>query len=102
MVILVPAYKWLYNKLDENLEHYRRYTKTGLKKLMQKHLDVIHAQYFNLAGIAGWFFTGSVLKKKVIPTSNIRIYNILVPFFKFADKLVFNRAGLSVIVVGKK
>jgi len=102
LVILVPAYKWLYNKLDECLEHYRRYTKTSLKKLMGRHLEVIHAKYFNLAGIFGWFLVGSIMKKKIIPSSNVHIYNRLIPVFNLADKLTLNQAGLSVIVVGKK
>jgi len=102
LVILVPAYQWLYNKLDKGLEHYRRYTKTSLKKLMGRQLEVIHAQYFNLAGIFGWFLVGTIMKKNMIPGSNVHVYNTLVPFFRLADKLIFNQAGLSAIAVGKK
>jgi 2-polyprenyl-3-methyl-5-hydroxy-6-metoxy-1,4-benzoquinol methylase len=102
LLILVPAYQWLYNKFDEELEHYRRYTKRSLNKLIGKYLKVAHAQYFNLAGIAGWFVSGSIMKKKIIPTSQVRLYNKLVPIFLFADKLTFNLIGLSVIVVGEK
>jgi SAM-dependent methyltransferase len=102
LVILVPAYQWLYNTLDAGLEHYRRYTKNSLKKLIGDHLEMIHSQYFNMAGIPGWFFSGSVMKKKILPKSAIRIYNRLVPIFRLADKLTLNQVGLSVIAVGKK
>ncbi len=35
LIITVPAYMWLWTKHDELNMHYRRYTKTSLKKLLQ-------------------------------------------------------------------
>jgi 2-polyprenyl-3-methyl-5-hydroxy-6-metoxy-1,4-benzoquinol methylase len=102
LIILVPAYQWLFNKFDKELEHYRRYTKKTLKKLIGNYLEVTHSRYFNSPGILGWFLSGSILQKKVIPSSQMRLYNKLVPLFKLADKATFNQVGLSVIVVGRK
>jgi hypothetical protein len=65
-------------------------------------LKVVNSQYFNLAAIAGWWFSGNILKKETIPTGQMRLYNALVPIFKVIDKLVFNRVGISVIVEGIK
>lgn len=45
---------------------------------------------------------GSVLKKKLIPESNMKLYNVLTPIFKIADKVVLNKMGLSVIAVYQK
>lgn len=102
VVILVPAYQWLYNRFDKELEHYRRYTKNNLARLMaDAKLLVIHSQYFNLAGMAGWFVSGKILKKKTIPKDQMSLYNKLVPIFKVVDKTLFNKVGLSVIAVGK-
>lgn len=103
MVILVPAYQTLYNTFDVALEHYRRYNKASLKKLFTANqLDIQHSQYFNLAGILGWFVSGNILRKKVIPTGQMKFYNMLVPIFQIADKVIFNQMGLSVIVEGLK
>ena len=102
LIILVPAYQSLYNKFDKELEHYRRYTKKKLTGLMGKHLEIIHSQYFNFAGIFGWFLSGSLMKKQTIPGGQMKLYNKLVPVFKVADKVMFNQMGLSVIAVGKK
>jgi SAM-dependent methyltransferase len=103
LVILVPAFQALYNGFDRALEHYRRYTEGGLRKVFkQEKLTVVHSQYFNLAAIAGWWFSGTILKKETIPTGQMRVYNALVPIFKVIDKLVFNRVGISVIVEGIK
>jgi 2-polyprenyl-3-methyl-5-hydroxy-6-metoxy-1,4-benzoquinol methylase len=102
LIILVPAYQKLYNRFDTELGHYRRYTKKKLNAVMGKHLSMLHNQYFNFAGIAGWFVSGAVLKKKIIPASQMKFYNTLVPVFRLTDKLVFNKVGLSVIGVGVK
>ncbi len=103
LVILVPAYQWLYNEFDINLEHYRRYTKKSLSTLFLKNNFYIEKQYhFNLAAIGGWWFSGSILRKKIIPSGQMKIYNALVPIFKWADKLVAQRIGISVVVEGIK
>jgi SAM-dependent methyltransferase len=103
LIILVPAYQKLYNIFDEELEHYRRYNQKSLDKLfINNDLDIIHRQYFNFIGILGWWFSGSILKKKTIPGGQMKLYNSLVGIFKIIDKVMLNKMGLSVITVGKK
>jgi len=103
IVILVPAYPQLYNRFDRELEHYRRYTKKTLNQLLSAgNFATVHDQYFNLAGIAGWYMSGKVQRNKTIPKSQMSLYNKLVPLFKMIDKCILNKAGLSVISVGRK
>lgn len=103
MVILVPAYQFLYNSFDKALEHYRRYNKKRLQGLfIDNDLHIERSQYFNLAGIAGWFVSGNILRRKLIPSGQMQLYNRLVPLFKLADRLTFRQMGLSVIVEGVK
>lgn len=103
LIVLVPAFQILYNSFDKELEHFRRYTRTSAKKLFRAQgLEVMTSWYFNLAGILGWFVSGTLLGKKELPARQLTLYNKLVPLFRFADRLTFNSAGLSVIIVGKK
>lgn len=103
LVILVPAYQKLYNGFDKELEHYRRYTQKTLDKLFtDNNLKIAHRQYYNFVGIFGWWFSGNILGKKTIPEGQMKIYNSLVPIIKLIDKIVVNKAGLSVITVGAK
>lgn len=102
-VILVPAYQWLYNSFDKELGHHRRYTKKKLKKLLEKEgFRVVHTQYFNAAGVLGWWFSGSILKKKILPQNQLTLYDKLIPFIRLADRLFMHKCGLSVIAVGEK
>ncbi|MEM7372660.1 MAG: class I SAM-dependent methyltransferase [Bacteroidota bacterium] len=101
IVILIPAYQWLYNKFDENLYHFRRYTRKTMSEVFRKNeFNILQAFHFNLIGIAGWFVSGSLLKKEIIPSGQMKLYNTLVPVFRLIDKLSFRQMGLSVIVVG--
>jgi SAM-dependent methyltransferase len=103
MVILVPAYQWLYNRFDKELYHYRRYTARSLGALYRQNgLRVDKTFYFNTVGMAGWFYSGRVLNKKTIPRGQMSLYNKLVPVFKVIDKLVLNKTGLSVVAFGSK
>lgn len=103
LIILVPAYSFLFNSFDRELVHFRRYTKKTLTKLFaDENLQIIHKQYFNAMGMAGWYVNGTLLKKKLIPEDQMKIFDKLVPAFKLVDKLFMNRIGLSVIHVGRK
>ena len=103
LVVLVPSYQFLFNKFDEELGHYRRYTKARLQKVfLVNHYKIIHKQYFNFIGMFGWFVTGSLMKKESIPGGQMKLYNMLVPVFKVIDRVLFRTAGLSTIIVGEK
>lgn len=103
LVVLVPSYQLLYNVLDKNLDHYRRYTKKNLSALFLKtNYTILSKQCFNFMGIFAWFISGKLQKNNTIPTGQMRLYNSLVPVFKIIDTLVFRLWGLSTIVVGKK
>ncbi len=103
VIVLVPAYQFLYNRFDRELFHFRRYNMKQLtQEFVKSELKIVHSQYFNFAGIDGWWLVGGILKKKTIPEGNMKLYNVLVPIFKIVDKLVLKSMGLSVIVVGEK
>jgi 2-polyprenyl-3-methyl-5-hydroxy-6-metoxy-1,4-benzoquinol methylase len=103
IIILVPAYQWLYNNFDKELYHFKRYVRKGLSKLLEENkFTIVRAMSFNAFGILGWFVSGSLMRKKIIPSGQMKLYNKLVPVFRLFDHMLFKRVGLSVIAVGKK
>ncbi len=104
IIVLVPAFQRLYNSFDKELHHFRRYTKLTLGRLLiHSGFNILKTEYFNIAGIFGWWFSGTLLKNKVLPPGHLFLFNRLVPLFKIADKLTVKKMGLSVIAVaGKK
>lgn len=103
LIILVPAFQILYNHLDKELYHYRRYTKKSLELLFQlNEVKISQSFYFNAAGIPAWYISGRLQKNKTIPKGQMNFFNTLVPFFRIIDQLVLNKVGLSVICIGRK
>ena len=103
LIILVPAHAILYNKLDSNLFHFKRYGFRDLSKLMETSplkLEIIKG--FNGLGIAAWVYGGLFSRKGVIAGGDMKFYNRLVPFAKWIDKITFFKLGLSLIAVSRK
>ncbi|HAH23452.1 MAG TPA: class I SAM-dependent methyltransferase [Prolixibacteraceae bacterium] len=102
LIILVPAFQSLYNHFDTALGHFRRYTCKTLKTVFDANgLTIVHQQYFNLIGMAGWWVSGSLLRKKIIPEGQMKLYNFFVPVFRLVDLFSSRLLGLSVIMVGE-
>jgi len=102
LILLMPAYQFLYNDYDRQLGHYRRYSRRSMESLLSTQFAVVRTWYYNLGGIIGWFVFGTIFRGKQIKGWQMRAYNALVGLFRLVDKAVFNRVGLSVLGVGKK
>lgn len=102
LVLLVPALPVLYGTLDQALGHFRRYTPRSLRERFQEAgLTLEHLEYFNLAGLPGWWLAGRVLRRRLIPGGALRAYDRLVPLFRWERWLPW-RLGQSLIAIGRK
>ena len=101
LVLLVPALRALYGTLDAALGHHRRYSREELAtKFAAAGLALRHLEYFNLAGVPGWWLAGRVLRRRLIPAASLRWYDALVPLFRL-ERLVPWRIGQSLIGIGE-
>jgi SAM-dependent methyltransferase len=102
LVLLVPALPALYGTMDRALGHHRRYTRAGLASLLERAgFNVAHIEYFNFAGVPGWWFAGRVLKRQMIPAGSLKLYDALVPLFRL-ERLLPWRVGQSLIAIGER
>lgn len=103
IIILVPAFQSLYNSFDKQLDHQRRYTRKSLKELIESSGFIVKSShYFNFIAIFGWYISGNILNKKMIPNGQMRLYNALVPLWKVIDFFTSRIVGISIIQVGEK
>lgn len=101
LVLLVPALPALYGTMDRALGHHRRYTGRGLGDVFrQTGFRLAHIEYFNLAGVPGWWFAGRVLRREMIPAGSLKLYDALVPLFRL-ERLLPWRIGQSLIAIGQ-
>ncbi len=103
LVLLVPAYPSLYGTLDEGLSHCRRYGKQELFALLEQHrFSVLNHRYLNMFGILGWWLNGKVLKRNLLPSKQLNLYNRLVPLFMLIENLTGPPCGLSHVVCAER
>lgn len=73
LCLFVPALPAIYGTLDTVFEHYRRYTKSSLRHVIQAAgWKVERISYMNFPGIAAWFMAGRILKKTTIAPGDAR------------------------------
>ena len=104
LILLIPAHKFLYNIIDKDIGHYRRYTKKEIiKKISLTSFNILNIYYFNFIAIFGWFLNGKILKKSIINENALGFYNKLIPLLKIIDKyIVFKKIGMSLILILNK
>ena len=101
LVLLVPALPALYGTMDRALGHHRRYRRRALAALLRATgYTVAHIEYFNLAGVPGWWFAGRVLRRPMIPAGSLKLYDALVPLFRL-ERLLPWRLGQSLVAIGE-
>jgi len=103
LVILVPTHKFLFNVIDEDVGHWRRYTKKELKmKLKNANFKVEKMFSFNFLGIIGWYINGNLCKNPQVNPSATQIFDKIIPIEKHLERLLGKKIGLSIISYSKK
>ncbi|MGA2268888.1 MAG: class I SAM-dependent methyltransferase [Bryobacteraceae bacterium] len=63
-VFIVPAFRALYGPIDEKLGHFRRYTRSSMRRLAHAAgFKPVLLRYLNSAGFVGWWVNAHILKK---------------------------------------
>ncbi len=102
LVILVPAHAWLFSEMDRHLGHFRRYTKNSLSCVLENAgFKVIRSRYLNWIGAIGWFVNGRLLRKKLIPSRQIRLFDLIILLLGM-ERYVSPPFGLSVLIIAEK
>jgi glycosyltransferase involved in cell wall biosynthesis len=102
LVILVPAHQFLYSQIDKNLDHFRRYSKKDLKEILEKAgFQMERIKYLNFLGAIGWFINGKILRRKLLPSRQVRTFDWLLFLLKI-EAWISPPFGLSVMAVAKK
>jgi len=103
LILIVPSGMRLYGKIDESIGHFRRYNKYQLEKRLHKvGFKVLKARILNFVGGLGWWFSGKIMKQKIVKKDNVRIFNIVSPLFLFIERFWQPPFGTSVFIIARK
>lgn len=104
VVLLVPAKKFAYTKLDKSLGHYRRYEKKELKEKLEKAgFSIEYLEYFNIVGLFSWLIRTKLTRKhSELKSSHVKLFDLIVPILRVIEPSRGMPLGISLIAVGRK
>ena len=104
LLLLVPAVPAIYGSLDRAFDHYRRYTKSGLKKLLLEagfQIDKLH--YLNAIGVIAWFMTSTVMRRKSLRRAQVQFYDrMVIPWLRRLEARLHPPIGQSLLAIARK
>jgi 16S rRNA A1518/A1519 N6-dimethyltransferase RsmA/KsgA/DIM1 with predicted DNA glycosylase/AP lyase activity len=100
LVLLIPAKKKAYTRLDRELGHYRRYEKKEIiEKLISAGFTIKNIYYFNFIGVFTWILRGLITNNnKQLSKSHIALFDKIVTVLKPLEKIMPIPIGISLIV----
>jgi SAM-dependent methyltransferase len=102
LLILVPALPQLFGTMDEAVGHFRRYTSSALRQVLEANgFEVQLLEWMNLAGIPGWFLNSRVLRRRAVPALQLRLYDQVAPLIAAAESKVKLPVGMSLFCVAQ-
>ncbi len=102
VIILVPQGKWLFSKLDQALDHVKRYSAEDLREaLTTAGFDVENLFNFNRIGVLGWALNGKLLGRTRMAKYQLKMFDSLVWLWRRID-FMLPWHGLSIVGVGRK
>jgi len=104
LVLVVPAFSFLFGSIDRVVGHYRRYGKKELRsKLTAAGFSVSDLFYMNSLGVAGWFLNNRVLKLGAESTAQVKVYDrLIVPWLSRLEAAIRPPFGMSLIALAGK
>lgn len=103
LILLVPAYDFLYGKIDKSIGHFRRYNKNSLKnQLVEVGFKIINVRILNFLGALGWWFSSKLLSDKKVDGYKIKLFNLISPVFLSIEDLIEPPLGTSILIIAKK
>jgi SAM-dependent methyltransferase len=103
LMVLAPAFPWLYTPFDAAIGHYRRYTERMLRAIVPGGLKEEKMQYLDAVGMLASAGNRMFLKSAHPKLEQIRFWDrFLVPVSRVVDPLVGHSFGRSVLAVWRK
>lgn len=102
--IFVPALPRLYGSFDEQIGHFRRYTKRELEaKCRSAGFSVLDAGYFDFAGILPWWIKYCLIRSDRMEAGAVKFYDkFCVPGIKVFETIVRPPIGKNIFLIAEK
>lgn len=103
LIVLSPAFAFLYGPFDKAIGHYRRYTKNMLHDLTPGELELISARYYDTMGFFAALVNKLFLRQRYPSIKQVKFWDRwMVPVSTITDNIFFHTFGKTIIGVWRK
>jgi putative flippase GtrA len=103
IIIISPAFNFLYSNFDKNIGHYRRYDKKSLIKIVPEDMKITKLYYLDSIGLLASLGNKLILNSSQPTMSQIKFWdNFLVKGSIIIDKLLRYNIGKTIICIIQK
>jgi hypothetical protein len=103
VIVLSPAYQFLFSPFDRQVGHFRRYTRKTLREVPSPALGVERVFYLDAVGAAASLANKLLLRQSTPTVSQIRFWDrVIIPLSRTIDPLLLRSFGRSVIGIFRK
>src|SRR3984893_12380493 len=103
IVVLAPAFPWLYTPFDAAIGHFRRYTRNSLRAVAPQDLSEEKCLYLDAFGVLASAGNLLLLHAANASAGQMRFWdNFLVPMSRLLDPILAFSLGRSVLAIWRK
>lgn len=103
LVVLSPAFQHLFSPFDKAIGHFRRYTRSALKKISPQELKPVSIRYYDSTGYFASVMNKLLLRQRYPSLRQVKFWDKwLVPVSRISDKVFFHSFGKSIIAIWRK
>jgi len=103
LIILVPAYNFLFSEFDKSIGHYRRYNKRIIKSEVPQGFAQVKLFYLDSLGVIASIANKLFLHQDNPTAKQVSFWDkVIVPLSKITDKVFFRSFGKSLIGIYRR
>ena len=103
LVVLSPAFQFLYSRFDDAIGHYRRYSANQLKKMTPEYMKLVNIQYLDSAGFFSSLANRLILKQLYPTADQITFWDKwMIPVSRITDQILLHSFGKTILATWKK
>src|SRR5438093_11175267 len=103
LLLLVPAKKWAYTNLDQQLGHFRRYVKKELGvKLVKASFHLEKLYFFNIVGLMSWIIRDKIQSSGGLRPYQVSLFDTIVPILNRVKSKISMPSVISLLAFAQK
>jgi hypothetical protein len=103
LVVLSPAFRWLFSPFDKAIGHYRRYSRRDTKRLTIPGLTLERVFFLDSVGMLASLLNRIILKSETPSINQIRFWDRkIVPVSTYVDNVLGWVGGRSIVMIWQK